>query len=115
VIVEAVQALRDKSLRTGQENELHRGNTYLVWNHGEAFVESARAQPNEIKHPPMNEFTNILSILMRAFLAPMREISSVVWAGVKASMIKAQSLFFTRKGLERLQLSIAREIERMQN
>ena len=52
--------------------------TYFVWNHGEEFVESARAHPNDIKHPPMNEFTNILSIRIRAFLAPMRETSSVV-------------------------------------
>jgi hypothetical protein len=59
----------------------------FVWNHGDELVESARAQPKEIKAPPMNELTNILSILMRAFLAPIRETSSVVWAGVNASML----------------------------
>jgi hypothetical protein len=50
----------------------------LVWNHGEEFVERARAQPNEIRAPPMKELINILSILMRAFFAPIRETSSVV-------------------------------------
>jgi hypothetical protein len=67
-------------------------NTHFVWNHGAAFVESARAAPNEIKHPPINELTNILSILMRAFFAPMRETSSVVCAGVKASITRASIL-----------------------
>jgi hypothetical protein len=32
-----------------------------------------------------------LSIRIRAFLAPIREMSSVVWAGVNASMM----VFFT--------------------
>ena len=50
----------------------------LVWNHGEEFVDSARAQPKEIRAPPMKELMNILSILMRAFFAPIRETSSVV-------------------------------------
>jgi hypothetical protein len=60
----------------------------LVWNHGEEFVERARAQPNEIRAPPMKELINILSILMQAFFAPIRDTSSVVWAGVNASMMK---------------------------
>jgi hypothetical protein len=47
--------------------------TYLVWNHGEAFVESDKAQPNDRRAPPMNELTNILSSLILAFLAPIRE------------------------------------------
>ena len=50
----------------------------LVWNHGEELVERASAQPNETKAPPIKELMNILSILMRAFFAPIRETSSVV-------------------------------------
>lgn len=50
----------------------------FVWNHGEELVERERAHPKEIRHPPMKELMNILSILIRAFLAPMRETSSVV-------------------------------------
>jgi hypothetical protein len=50
----------------------------LVWNHGAVLVERARAQPNEINAPPMKELMNILSILIRAFFAPIRETSSVV-------------------------------------
>jgi hypothetical protein len=60
----------------------------LVWNQGDEFVDNASAQPKEMRAPPMNELTNILSILIRAFFAPILETSSVVWAGVKASMIK---------------------------
>lgn len=59
----------------------------LVWNQGAVLVDRARAHPNEMRAPPMKELMNILSIRMRAFLAPMREMSSVVWAGVKASMV----------------------------
>jgi hypothetical protein len=59
----------------------------FVWNHGDELVERARAQPKEIKAPPMNELMKSLSIRMRAFLAPIRETSSVVWAGVNASMM----------------------------
>jgi hypothetical protein len=61
----------------------------LVRNQGEAFVERARAHPKEIRGPPIKEFTNILSMRMRAFFAPILEMSSVVWAGVKASMMMA--------------------------
>jgi hypothetical protein len=58
----------------------------LVWNQGEEFVDSDKAHPKEIRAPPIKELTKSLSILIRAFLAPMRETSSVVWAGVNASM-----------------------------
>jgi len=50
----------------------------LVWNQGEELVDRARAHPNEMRAPPMKELMNILSIRMRAFLAPMRDMSSVV-------------------------------------
>lgn len=59
----------------------------LVWNQGDELVLRDKAQPKDMRAPPMKELMNILSIRMRAFLAPMRETSSVVWAGVKASMI----------------------------
>ena len=49
-------------------------------------MERAKAQPKEIRAPPMKELMNILSIRMRAFFAPIRETNSVVWAGVKASI-----------------------------
>jgi hypothetical protein len=58
----------------------------LVWNHGDALVESARAHPKEMRAPPRKELMNILSMRIRAFLAPMRDMSSVVWEGVKASI-----------------------------
>lgn len=58
----------------------------LVRNHGEALVDSARAHPNPRSGPPRNELRNILSIRIRAFAAPIRETSSVVCAGVKASI-----------------------------
>jgi hypothetical protein len=44
----------------------------FVWNHGDELVERARAQPNEIKAPPMKELTNILSIRILA-LYPTNE------------------------------------------
>lgn len=49
-------------------------------------MESDRAHPKEIRAPPMKELMKSLSIRILAFLAPMRETSSVVWAGVKASI-----------------------------
>lgn len=49
-------------------------------------MESRRAQPNPRRGPPMKELRNILSKRMRAFFAPILETSSVVWAGVKASI-----------------------------
>lgn len=45
-----------------------------------------RAQPKQRRGLPMNGLTNIWSSLMRAFFAPILETSSVVRAGVKASM-----------------------------
>lgn len=59
----------------------------LARNQGEEFVERERAQPKEMRAPPMKPWMNSLSMRMRAFFAPMRETSSVVWAGVKASMM----------------------------
>ena len=50
-------------------------------------MESRSAQPNPKSDPPKKELMNILSIRIRAFFAPIRETSSVVWAGVKASMM----------------------------
>ena len=67
------------------------GPGVLVWNNGEELVESARAQPKEMRAPP-KPLMNILSMRMRAFLAPMRETSSVVWAGVKASVVRMVSM-----------------------
>jgi hypothetical protein len=64
----------------------------FVWNQGEAFVDNESAQPKEMRVPPMKEFTNILSSRVCAFLAPMRETSSVVCAGVNASMISESDL-----------------------
>lgn len=60
----------------------------LVASHGDDKVERDMAQPKPRRGPPMKELTNILSSLMRAFFAPIREHSSVVCAGVKASMAK---------------------------
>ena len=62
----------------------------LVWNHGAVLVESASAHPKEIRQPPMKELTNILSIRMRAFLAPMRETSSVVCCVVISDYFELQ-------------------------
>ncbi len=59
----------------------------LVWNQGEEFVDSDNAQPKESNAPPIKELINILSIPMRAFFAPIRDTSSVVCAGVKASIV----------------------------
>lgn len=59
----------------------------LARNQVEELVDSATAHPKESKQPPKKELMNILSIRMCAFFAPIRETSSVVCAGVNASML----------------------------
>lgn len=60
----------------------------LVWNQGAEAVETLIAHPNPSSSPPMIELTIILSIRMCALFVPSRDISSIVWAGVKGSIFK---------------------------
>jgi hypothetical protein len=57
------------------------------WNHGDALVEMLIAHPNPRRKLPATQLTNILSRRWRAFLLAMLEISNVVCAGVKASIL----------------------------
>lgn len=65
----------------------------FVVNHGDGFVERASAHPNPKRGLPMNELTNILSRRIRAFFTPILETSSVVCAGVKASIVFDEKVF----------------------
>ncbi len=72
----------------------------FAWNQGEEFVESDNAQPKESNAPPKKELANSLSIRVRAFLAPMRDTSSVVCAGVKASIVAKNGVLGEENGTE---------------
>lgn len=62
------------------------------WYHGEALTETRTAQPKPSSGPAMNEFQKSLSVRMCAFFVPMRETSSIVCWGVKASIVLGWSL-----------------------
>lgn len=55
--------------------------------HGEAFTLRRMAQPKPSSGPARNEFQKSLSRRMCAFLQPVRATSSIVCAGVKASIV----------------------------
>ena len=68
------------------------------WYQGAAAVESSTAQPKPSKGPAMQELNQSLSRRMWAFLVPIRETSSVVCWGVKASIVLDLWLMGDEKG-----------------